>query len=82
MPAGLNSTELNDFAPAWVPEPNGRGLLRIVQPGEVVRQGELTLASRDMEYPIQLLLYALVMRRHRYSHECGTGRGNHSSVVR
>lgn len=29
MPAGLNSTELNDFAPAWVPEPNGRGLSSI-----------------------------------------------------
>ena len=26
MPAGLNSTELNDIAPAWVNEPNGRGL--------------------------------------------------------
>ena len=28
MPTGLNSTELNDFAPAWVSQPNSRGLLR------------------------------------------------------
>ncbi|KAI9881126.1 MAG: hypothetical protein M1830_008284 [Pleopsidium flavum] len=30
MSAGLNSTELNDFAPAWVSEPNGRGTWKII----------------------------------------------------
>ena len=34
-----------------------------------------------MDYPIQLLLYTLLMRRYRHSYERGTGRGNHSSVV-
>lgn len=30
MFAGLNSTKLNDFAPAWVSEPNGRGTWTII----------------------------------------------------
>ena len=30
MAMGLNSTELDEFAPAWVSEPNGRGSSRIL----------------------------------------------------
>ncbi|MCJ1433580.1 hypothetical protein MMC27_002943 [Xylographa pallens] len=30
MPEGLNSTELNGFAPSWVSEPNGRGTWKII----------------------------------------------------
>ncbi len=77
MPTGLNSTELNDFAPAWVSEPNGRGLSIIFHRRDI----SSSQTSRDMEYPVQLLLYSLVMRHYRHSHERGTGRGNHSSVV-
>ena len=42
MPTGLNYTNLNDLAPAWVYEPNGRGVLEIFQEGEIVQQVELT----------------------------------------
>ena len=42
MTAGLNATELSDFAPAWVPEPNGRGLSANLQQKEVVQRVEFT----------------------------------------
>lgn len=45
MPPGLNnnSAELSDFAPAWVPEPNGRGLSANFQQGEELSKGSSLL---------------------------------------
>ena len=37
--------------------------------------------SRNVEYTVQLLLYTLLMRCYRHSHERGTGRGKQCSVV-
>ena len=42
MPEGLNFTELNEFAPAWVPEPPGRGLSGLFQQRDIVKQVMLT----------------------------------------
>lgn len=47
MPAGLNSSELSGFAPAWVPEPNGRGVSRISQSGEVVQPIQLAISAHN-----------------------------------
>ena len=30
MPTGLNNSQLNDFAPSWVSEPNGRGTWKVL----------------------------------------------------
>lgn len=54
----LNDTQLNDIAPAWVQEPNGRGMEDIFAPSGAV---SLKRVFRNMENHIQLLFYFVIV---------------------
>ncbi|KAI4094783.1 MAG: hypothetical protein LQ344_002029 [Seirophora lacunosa] len=54
----LNDTQLNDIAPAWVQEPNGRGMEDIFAPSGPV---SLKRVFRNMENHIQLLFYFVIV---------------------
>ena len=80
MPKDLNASDLHDFAPLWVSEPDGRGqdMESFFQP--YIRLMLTTL--RHMENTFKLRLYSIALRLHCYPPQrWSRGRDNSTMVV-